>query len=49
MAEPARSVVFPPSLLPPTVTESAAARFFSGTVDALRAGSNQEGERAAFA
>ena len=49
MTEPARSAVSPPSLLPSAVTKSMAARFFSVTVNALRAGSNKEGERASFA
>ena len=48
-AELARSAVSPSSLMLLAITRSVAARFFSETVDVLRAGSNQEDERTAFA
>ena len=42
-------MVFPPSLVPFAISKSAAARFFSETLGALKADSYQEGEFAAFA
>ena len=42
--EPARSSVFPLSLLSPTVSRRVTARFFSETLGASRAGSYQAGD-----
>ena len=43
-AEPARSSVFPLSLLSPAVSRHVAARFLSETLGASRAGSYQAGD-----
>ena len=45
-AEPARSSVFPLSLLSPATSRRVAARLFSGTLGASRAGSYQAGDEA---
>ena len=48
-SEATRSPVFPLSLLSPAVSRRVAARLFSETLGALRAGSYQAGGEAAFA